>query len=116
MSILLDQNLNEETSRQLLEEHPIGTKSDLVIGNLLTLTMPNFLNGTPSIFGTVHYHFRDIKMNTLSWSANSIVWSDCTDVQAGLALYYWHRLLTFGVGKIRVIINYRLVLKFVMRK
>ncbi|XP_053375032.1 uncharacterized protein LOC123533928 isoform X2 [Mercenaria mercenaria] len=31
VSVLLDQNLNEETSRQLLEEHPIGTKSDLVI-------------------------------------------------------------------------------------
>ncbi|KAH3885194.1 uncharacterized protein LOC127839191 [Dreissena polymorpha] len=30
-SVLLDQNLNEEVSRQLLEEHPIGTKSDLVI-------------------------------------------------------------------------------------
>ncbi|XP_060558814.1 uncharacterized protein LOC132719086 [Ruditapes philippinarum] len=27
VSVLLDQNLNEETSRQLLEEHPIGTKS-----------------------------------------------------------------------------------------
>ena len=32
-----------------------------------------------------------------------IVWSDCTDVQAdGLALYWWKRLLTFGVGRIRV--------------
>ena len=31
MSVYLDQNLNEEVSRQLLEEAPIGTKSDLVI-------------------------------------------------------------------------------------
>ncbi|XP_052802733.1 uncharacterized protein LOC128232959 isoform X2 [Mya arenaria] len=31
VSVLCDQNLNEEVSRQLLEEHPIGTKSDLVI-------------------------------------------------------------------------------------
>ncbi|KAL4224027.1 hypothetical protein ACF0H5_017484 [Mactra antiquata] len=31
VSLLLDQNMNEEVSRQLLEEHPIGTKSDLVI-------------------------------------------------------------------------------------
>ena len=31
VSVLVDQNLNEEVSRQLLEEHPIGTKSDLVI-------------------------------------------------------------------------------------
>ena len=29
-------------------------------------------------------------------------WSDCTDVQDGLALYWWQRLLTFGVGRIRV--------------
>ena len=31
VSVYLDQNLNEEVSRQLLEEAPIGTKSDLVI-------------------------------------------------------------------------------------
>ena len=30
------------------------------------------------------------------------VWSDCTDVQAGLALYWWQRLITFGVSRIRV--------------
>lgn len=29
--------MNEEVSRQLLEEHPIGTKSDLVIGMLINL-------------------------------------------------------------------------------
>ena len=29
-------------------------------------------------------------------------WSDCTDVQADLALYWWQRLITFGVGRIRV--------------
>ena len=29
-------------------------------------------NDPPSIFGTIHYHFRDIKMKTKSWSANSI--------------------------------------------
>ena len=28
--------------------------------------------------------------------------SDCTDVQVGLALYWWQSLITFGVGKIRV--------------
>lgn len=31
VSVYLDQNLNEEVSRQLLEESPLGTKSDLVI-------------------------------------------------------------------------------------
>ena len=29
-------------------------------------------------------------------------WSDCTDVQSGLALYWWQRLITFGVSRIRV--------------
>ena len=29
-------------------------------------------------------------------------WSDCTDVQTGLALYWWQRLISFGVGRIRV--------------
>ena len=29
-------------------------------------------NNPYSIFGTFHYHFRDIKMKTWSWSANSI--------------------------------------------
>ena len=29
-------------------------------------------------------------------------WLDCTDVQAGLALYWWQSLITFGVGRIRV--------------
>ena len=42
--------------------------------SLLTLTMPNFLNGIIHLplFGTVHYRLRDIKMKTLSWPANSI--------------------------------------------
>ena len=29
-------------------------------------------------------------------------WSECTDVLAGLALYWWQRLITFGYGRIRV--------------
>ena len=29
-------------------------------------------------------------------------WSDCTDVQAGLALYLWQRLITFVSSRIRV--------------
>ena len=32
--------------------------------------------------------------------------SNCTDVQAGLALYWWQKLITFGVGRIRVNIFY----------
>ncbi|XP_060063760.1 uncharacterized protein LOC132544209 [Ylistrum balloti] len=33
VSVLLDQHLNEEVSRQLLEDAPVGTKSDLIIEN-----------------------------------------------------------------------------------
>ena len=29
-------------------------------------------------------------------------WSDCMDVRDGLALYWWQRHTTFGVGRIRV--------------
>ena len=59
-------------------------------------------NNPSSIFGTIHYHFRDIKMKTCSWSANSIEPGQTTDVHSGLALYWWQRHITFGVGRIRV--------------
>ena len=44
--------------------------------------------------------FRDIKMKTYSWPANSI--EPGQDVQASMTLYWWQRLITFGVGRIRV--------------
>ena len=46
--------------------------------------------------------FRDIKIKTKLDSQQYRAWSDCTDVQAGLALYWSQRLFTFGVGRIRV--------------
>ncbi|XP_064613164.1 uncharacterized protein LOC135476947 [Liolophura sinensis] len=33
VSVLLDQHLNEEVSRELMEDHPIGTKTDLIVSN-----------------------------------------------------------------------------------
>ena len=68
----------------------------------LALTMPNFLNGIihlPFIELSIII-FRDIKMKTSSLQYRA--WSDCTNVQAGLALYMWQKLITFGVGRIRV--------------
>ena len=59
-------------------------------------------NNPSSTFGTIHYHFRDIKMKT--WvlvSQQYMALSDCTNVQADLALYCWQRLI-FGVCRIRV--------------
>ena len=43
-------------------------------------------------------------MRTWSQQYSYIVkaWSDCKDVQAGLALYWWQRLISFGVGRVRV--------------
>ena len=37
-------------------------------------------------------------------------WSDCTDVQAGLALYWWQRLITFGFNRIRVNVYHVIIL------
>ena len=55
------------------------------------------------MFGTVHYHFMDIKIRTHRLVSHQYrVWSDCTYAQAGLALYWWQMLITFGSGRIRV--------------
>ena len=53
---------------------------------MLTLTMPNFLNGIISLpfLALSIIIFRDIKMKTYK------------------ALYWWQRLITFDVGRIRV--------------
>ena len=43
-------------------------------------------------------------MKFWSWSANSIEHGQtahCTDMQAGLAPYWWQRLITFSFGLIR---------------
>ena len=32
----------------------------------------------------------------------STSWSDCTDMQAGLALYWWQMLITFSSSRLRV--------------
>ena len=73
--------------------------------NLLKWNNPSY------IFGTVHYHFQGYQDGNLKLVSQQYrTWSDCTDVQAGLALYWWQRLLTFSVSRIRV--NNRLQLDF----
>ena len=71
---------------------------------LLTLTMLNFLNEIIllTFLALSIISFRDIKIKTWRWSQQYRTWSDCMDVHAGLALYCWQRLITFGVGRIRV--------------
>ena len=52
----------------------------------------------PKIFGAAHYQFVEIKLASQKCRA----WSDCTDVQAGLALHWWQRLITCHSSRIRV--------------
>ena len=74
---------------------------------LLTLTMPNYL------IGIIHLQFmalsiiifRDIKMKSSSWSENSI---ECCQT----ARTWWQRLITFGVGRVRVNFNMSFVMRF----
>ena len=45
-------------------------------------------NSPPSIFGTVYYHFKGYQNENLKLVSQQYrAWSNCTDVQAGLALY-----------------------------
>ena len=49
-------------------------------------------NNPPSIYDTVHYHFKGYQDGNLkSVSQQYRAWSECTDVQSGLALYWWQR-------------------------
>ena len=71
-----------------------------------TFNLLNFLkfNGiTHLIFLELSiFVFRDIKIKTWSWSANRSYDRAWSDVQAGLAIYWWQRLITFDSGWIRV--------------
>ena len=70
-------------------------------------TLLNFLNGTIHIHPFLEFSiiiFRDIKMRTCNKLVSQLcrAWSDCSEVQAGLALYWRQRLITFGSSRIRV--------------
>ena len=56
------------------------------------------LNNPPSIYGTIHFKgYQDENLKLVSQEYRASM-----DVQAGLALYWWERLVTFGVGRISV--------------
>ena len=60
-------------------------------------------NNPPYIFGTIHYQFQGYHDENLKLASHQYrAWSDCTDVHAGLALYWWQKLIIFGVGRIKV--------------
>ena len=67
--------------------------------------MPNFFNEiilltflALTIFIFKGYQGKNFKLVSQQYTG----WSDCMDVQAGLALYWWQSLITFSVGRIRV--------------
>ena len=67
--------------------------------HVLTFNLLNFLNGIIhlSFLELSIIIFREIKKRT--WSCSIVsqqyrAWSDCTDMQDGLTLYWWQRLIT----------------------
>ena len=97
--------INNSLSIKIINKHIFCLVSTFVPEHSLTLNLLNFLkwNNPTSIFGDVQYNFRDIKMRTEKFVSQQYRgWLDCTDVQAGLTLYWWHRLITFGCSRIRV--------------
>ena len=51
-----------------------------------------------SNFGTVHYQYWEYQDENLKLVNQQYrIWSDCVAVQASLALYWWQRIITFGL-------------------
>ena len=69
-------------------------------------------NNLPSIFRLSVIILEISKWNFKLASQQCRAWTDCMDVQAGLALYWLQRLITFGSSRIRVIYFFWTILKF----
>ena len=64
---------------------------------VLTLNLLNFLNWI------IRFPFLELSIINLKFVSQQYTsWSDCTDVQAGVALYLWQKLITYGFSRIRV--------------
>ena len=57
--------------------------------------------------------YQDVNLKLVSQQNRA--WSDCTDVQTGLALYRWQRLITFDSSRIRVnvTVHWQAVISFI---
>ena len=73
---------------------------------VITLNLLNFLNriihlSLLEMLGVSIIIFRDIRMK-LEVDEPTLyrTWSDYTNIQAGLALYWWQRLITFGSSRV----------------
>ena len=77
-----------------------------IYSELFNLSLINFFNGLfhLSFLELSTISFGEIQMRIRTWSASSYNWvsADCTNVQAGLALYCRQRLITFASCRIRV--------------
>ena len=55
------------------------------------------------VFGTIHYQFWGYQDENFKIGSQQYRdWSDCTDVEAGLALYWWQKLMTMGSSRVSV--------------
>ena len=74
-----------------------------ISGNFLFLNPAEFLKlyYLTSIFGTVHYHFRNMyqDVNLKLVNQHFRAWSESIYVQTGLAIYWWQRLITIGSSR-----------------
>ena len=69
----------------------------------LTLNLLYFLNGILYLLSIFIFRESKMRINLKLVSQRNRAWSDCMiDVQTGLALHWWQRLITLGSSKIRV--------------
>ena len=55
-----------------------------------------------SISGIAHYHFKRYQDEIFKMVSQQYrAWSDCPDMLAGLAIYFWQRLITLGSSRVR---------------
>ena len=59
-------------------------------------------NNPPSIYGTFHYQFKGYQDENLMLVSPG----QTARMQSGLALYWWQRLITLGIDRIRVNVHF----------
>ena len=73
---------------------------------MLTLILPKFLYGIAHLLFLELSGYQDEKPKLISQQYRA--WSDCTDVQVDMVLWYGQRLITFASSSIWIIIGIKL--------